>query len=137
MQGGQFNAKTVWCPGVNAQRDGRLELFVFAIDGGLWHIWQTAWSNGWSGWSAAGGAEQWPVAMAPNGDGRLIVFLTGNVINGIEQTAWSNGWGAGPALGSPVGEGVSVPTVAANADGRLIMFTPSVGQLWRVEQSVW
>ena len=57
--------------------DGRLELFVFAIDGSLWHIWQTAWSNGWSGWSAAGSAGQWPVAMARNGDGRLIVFLTG------------------------------------------------------------
>jgi len=41
-------------PAVAASGDGRLELFAFTIDGGLWHIAQTAWSNGWSGWSAQG-----------------------------------------------------------------------------------
>src|SRR5580698_7903374 len=81
--------------------DGRLELFVLTIDGGLWHIWQTAWSNGWSAWSHAGSAGEWPVAMARNGDGRLIVFFVTGGISSIEQTAWSNGWAAGPALGTP------------------------------------
>ena len=118
--------------------DGRLELFVFAIDGSLWHIYQTAWSNGWAGWSAAGNAGAWPVTIARNGDGRLIVFLTGGGIGAIEQTAWSNGWGAGPSLGTPpTGNVLAVPTVAANADGRLILFVPSGEQLWRIEQSAW
>ena len=35
--------------------DGRLELFVEGFDANLWHIWQTAWSNGWSGWASHGG----------------------------------------------------------------------------------
>ena len=43
--------------------DGRLELFMFSIDGSLWHIWQTAWSNGWSGWAPFGGPfAEWPAA---------------------------------------------------------------------------
>jgi hypothetical protein len=118
--------------------DGRLELFVFDIGGGLWHVWQTAWSNGWSGWSAAGKAGQWPVTMARNGDGRLIVFLASDTISSIEQTAWSNGWAGGPFLGSPPAGGLtSVPTVAANADGRLILFATSPQGVWRIEQTSW
>jgi len=130
-------ARLFGAPELMPSGDGRLELFVFDIGGELWHIWQTAWSNGWSGWSAAGVGGEWPVAIARNGDGRLIVFMAGDFINSIEQTAWSNGWAAGPVLGSPVGEPTSVPTVAANADGRLIAFVSSIGQLWRIEQAVW
>src|SRR5207249_562426 len=33
-----------------ASQDGRLELFVVAADGALWHIWQTAVNRGWSDW---------------------------------------------------------------------------------------
>src|SRR6187200_2120612 len=57
-------------PALSASGDGRLELFVGAIDRTLWHMWQTAWSDGWSGWSLRGGpwpAATQPVAAAPSG----------------------------------------------------------------------
>ena len=49
-------------PGVNltgspmlaASADGRLELLVVGNDGQLWAQWQTAPSNGWSGWASHG-----------------------------------------------------------------------------------
>ena len=42
-------------PVLAASGDGRLELFVFGLeDQNLWHIWQTNWSNGWSGWASHG-----------------------------------------------------------------------------------
>lgn len=39
-------------PVVAASGDGRLELFAFGPDGGLWHAWQAQWSNNsdWYGW---------------------------------------------------------------------------------------
>jgi hypothetical protein len=41
-------------PELGRNGDGRLELFAVARDGNLWHKWQTAASNGWSGWVALG-----------------------------------------------------------------------------------
>ena len=35
--------------------DGRIEVFVRGDDSALWHIWQTAPSNGWSTWATLGG----------------------------------------------------------------------------------
>jgi hypothetical protein len=32
-----------------------MEVFVRGTDNALWHIWQTAPSNGWSGWNSLGG----------------------------------------------------------------------------------
>jgi hypothetical protein len=37
------NLRHIW-------QDGRLEAFVAWQDGALWHNWQTAPNNGWSGW---------------------------------------------------------------------------------------
>jgi hypothetical protein len=57
--------------------DGRLEVFSISADGTLWHIWQTAANNGWSGWASHGqppGVLLEPLllgAIAPNADGRL------------------------------------------------------------------
>jgi hypothetical protein len=39
---------------VVANADGRLEAFAVDIDGVLFHKWQTAPSNGWSGWQSLG-----------------------------------------------------------------------------------
>ena len=123
--------------------DGRLELFIFAIDGSLWHIWQTAWSNGWSGWASPGGEfAEWPAAIARNGDGRLITLAVGGALEQIEQTSWSNGWSGWTSLGLPPGGMINPPTFTAGADGRLILFASSTGQnappqLWRLEQDVW
>ena len=116
-------------PALAPSGDGRLELFIFAIDGSLWHLWQTAWSNGWSGWASAGGAfGEWPAAIARNGDGRLITLAVGGALEQIEQTSWSNGWSGWTSLGLPPGGMINPPTVAAGADGRLILFASSTGQ---------
>ena len=40
--------------------DGRLEVFVRGTDDALWHMWQTAPNNGWSGWASLGGVIQRP-----------------------------------------------------------------------------
>ena len=52
-------------PMLAASADGRLELLVVGRDGNLWAQWQTAPSNGWSGWGSHGqppGVDLAPVA---------------------------------------------------------------------------
>jgi hypothetical protein len=41
-------------PGTSTNADGRLEIFVVASDSELYHAWQTAANNGWSGWGSFG-----------------------------------------------------------------------------------
>jgi hypothetical protein len=126
-------------PAVAANGDGRLELFAFTIDGALWRIEQTAWSNGWSSWTTQGAGGSWPATVAPGGDGRLELFVAGTGLGHASQTAWSNGWSGWTSLGSPPPspeQGFFGPGVAPNADGRLEVFVAN-GQLWRVEQTAW
>jgi hypothetical protein len=40
---------------VGQNADGRIEVFARGGNGALWHIWQTAPNNGWSGWASLGG----------------------------------------------------------------------------------
>ena len=129
-------------PVLGASGDGRLELFVFDIEGQLWHIWQTAWSNGWSSWSqqSTAGGGSWPATVAASGDGRLELFFVGADLQHQWQTAWSNGWSQWISLGSPPevvpGLGYYAPGIAPSADGRLALFVAN-GALWRLEQTVW
>jgi hypothetical protein len=130
-------------PAMVPSGDGRLELFVIAEDRGLWHIWQTDWSNGWSGWDNRGapwGDPTWPPAAGQSGDGRDEVFVAAGDLFHMSQTAWSNGWSTWDDLGSPtpggLGGGFWAPGVASNADGRLMAFVAD-GSLWRVEQTAW
>lgn len=44
-------------PVIDPNADGRLELFTRGADGALWHIWQTAANNGWSGHPTAGAMD--------------------------------------------------------------------------------
>jgi hypothetical protein len=57
--------------------DGRLELFVRGADRAVWHSWQTAPNNGWSGWASLGGWVDM-IAMGQNADGRLEIFARGS-----------------------------------------------------------
>jgi hypothetical protein len=124
-------------PAVASNGDGRLELFAFTVDGALWHILQTAWSNDWSEWSAMGAGGSWPAVAAPSGDGRLELFVAGNGLQHASQTSWSNGWSQWASLGSPIGpQGFYGPGIAPNADGRLELFVAN-GALWRREQTAW
>ena len=129
-------------PTLAASGDGRLELFVFDSTTSLWHIWQTAWSNGWSDWTLHGdgwGEGTWPAAAHPSGDGRLEVFVAAGDVWHNWQTAWSNGWSDWQVLAAPPSSGDIggwVPGVAAGADGRLAAFTAN-GELWRLQQTAW
>lgn len=127
-------------PSLAASGDGRLELFALDIEGTLWHIWQVAWSNGWSNWSRRGEASSWPASVAASGDGRLELFVVGDGgLSHSYQTAWSNGWSGWhthPAPQSPVGAGFFAPGIAAGANGRLSAFVGD-GALWRLQQTGW
>jgi hypothetical protein len=122
--------------------DGRLELFVVAGDGAVWHRWQTAPNNGWSPWanlgSKAGGFAD--LGVGTNADGRLELFAT--LQNGTDlwhrwQTAPNNGWSPWANLGSVATGTIQGPTLASNADGRLELFlrAPDTGGLYQLSQS--
>ncbi|MFE2751514.1 hypothetical protein ACFXGA_05870, partial [Actinosynnema sp. NPDC059335] len=78
---------------VGRNADGRIEVFARGGDGALWHIWQTAPNNGWSGWQSLGGYITSPPVVMNNADGRLEVFVVGgdNALWHIWQTAPNNG----------------------------------------------
>jgi hypothetical protein len=123
-------------PALANSGDGRLELFVFDSTNQLFHISQTAWSNGWSGWTAMGAQGEWPATVAPSGDGRLELFAG---LNHASQTAWSNGWSGWTQMPPPpafTANALFAPGIAAQADGRLAIFVAN-GALWRMEQTAW
>jgi hypothetical protein len=152
-------ARTTW---VAPNADGRLEVFCVGQntagdDTALWHLWQTAPSNGWSEWSSFGNpppgfggvwgtSRLWysPV-VAPNADGRLDLFgvgvdlqrtFEGGALWHQWQTAPGNGWSDWSSLGTPGVNLLGTMAIAANADGRLDFFAPSVdGALWHLWQT--
>jgi len=113
---------------------------VFGFDAQLWHIWQTSWSNGWSGWAPSGGPWPdltWPPAAGASGDGRIELFVAAGQLLHSWQTAWSNGWSGWISHGTPPGPGgFWAPGIAPNANGRLELFVAD-GALWRLEQTAW
>jgi hypothetical protein len=130
---------------VGTNADGRLEVFVAGIDNALWHLWQTAPSNGWSDWSsfgAPGGELIGSPAVAANADGRLEVFVVaGDDTSGGElwhqwQTAPNNGWSGWSSFATPGINFRGTAAVAANADGRLEVFVVDIdGALWHQWQT--
>jgi hypothetical protein len=130
---------------VAASADGRLEFFAPGVDGALYHLWQTAPSNGWSDWSSFGtppGVQLLGVpAVAPSADGRLELFVVGEdgAVYHQWQTAPSNGWSGWSSFGAPPGVGlVALSAVAASADGRLELFVVGGdpdGGLWHQWQT--
>ena len=77
--------------------------------------------------------------MAPNADGRLEVFITGNDGNLYHawQTAASNGWDFWDSLGNGGAPLTNGPAVAPNGDGRLEVFVlGGDGALWTRSQTV-
>jgi hypothetical protein len=113
-------------PVLGAGQDGRLELFATGSDGNIYHIWQTAVSNGWSAWDTV--AAQLGVsnlALVLNQDGRLSLFaVQAGDLYLYAQTAPNNGWAA---LAPVTITNASVqwstsPVAARGADGRLRVF---------------
>jgi len=131
-------------PALAASGDGRLELFVFDIEGNLWHMYQTAWSDGWSALGAFSGPWSgpiWPAALAPSGDGRLEAFVSAeDVLWHNYQTIWSNGWDGWSSMPTPEPdfEGVPyAPGLAADANGEVMAFLVMLGSMWRLQQAAW
>ena len=81
--------------------DGRLEVFARGDDNAVWHIWQTAPNNGWSGWASLAAAFPRSRWSSRNADLRLEVFVRGddNALWHIWQTAPNNGWSGWASLG--------------------------------------
>jgi C1A family cysteine protease len=111
----------MWAPEgiVGGGGGSRLEVFARGSDQALWHQWQTAPNNGWSGWASLGGWIDAPV-VARNADGRLEVFVIGSdhALWHQWQTAPNNGWSGWASLGGWIDE----LSVGQNADGRLEVF---------------
>jgi hypothetical protein len=107
---------------------GIIQVFARGGDGALWHNWQTAPNNGWSGWYSLGGWIDL-ISASQNADNRLEVFARGGdgaVWHNWEQTP-GGGWSGWYSLGG----WIDVLDVARNADGRLEVFARgSDGALW-------
>ena len=125
----------IFNPVVGNNQDGRLEVFARGTDGALWHIWQTAPNDGWSGWASLGGGMGSRVTLANNADGRLEVFVRGTdgALWHIWQTAPNNGWSGWASRGGLI---KGAPFVARNADGRLEVFAKGMDDaLWHIWQT--
>ena len=116
-------------------KDGRLEVFARGTDNALWHIWQTAPNNGWSGWASLGGGMVSDPCVVSNADGRMEVFVRGTdgALWHRWQTAPNNGWSGWASLSGVI---TSNPTASINADGRLEVFARGAdGSLWHIWQN--
>lgn len=109
-------------PAMARNQDGRLEVFAIGVDNCLYHIWQTAPNNGWSGWARLGTLRvKGAINVIRSNDGKLVVFIRGedNAIWHIWQTAPNSGWSNWESLG---GNKTSAPAAVVNADGRMEVF---------------
>ena len=119
--------------------DGRLE--VFCRNGGqIWHAWQTAPNNGWSGWTILNATFNHFIGdpvVTSNADGRLEVFCIDeyNKIRHCWQIAPNAGWSDWNILGVYDGQFSGKPAVALNNDGRLEVFVVGIAQrLYHISQ---
>ena len=128
---------------VNA--DGRLEVFTFDAQGGLWHIWQSSSGAGWSQWTSLGnpfaGATRdlFIFSVVKNADGRLELFTSGkDGVLHIWQIAPNGTWSSWASLAHPPNVQLGgAPVVGTNADGRLEVFSfDPQGTYWHTWQQV-
>jgi hypothetical protein len=125
--------------------DGRVEVFVIALNGSMWNIRQTRANGGWSGWndlgSAGGGGFEDRPAVARNADGRLELFAKGT--DGVlwrrrqlqvsPTTGWSDWVSEGAAPGGAL---IDHPVVGRSPDGHLEVFMTAVdGNVWHKRQT--
>ena len=116
-------------PVVAQNADGRLEVFVVASNGQLYHLWQNAPNGTWSNPISLGG--QWSPLRRPaidqNADGRLEIFMVDSdrqlrhkwQTEPSSSNQWSPDWSPFGPERWPLS---SNPAIARNADGRLEVF---------------
>jgi hypothetical protein len=133
-------------PTVASNIDGRLELFVQADDGSVWHRRQTVPNGGWSDWSsleAPGPSSPGEPVVTRNKDGRLELFMAvtdGNTWHSRQAEPGAPQWEAWSALGGP--DNIESHQIAAgvHADGRLVLFVIGRAEegdhvVWRLQQT--
>ncbi len=119
---------------VASNADGRLEVFANGTDHAVWHNWQTAPNNGWSGWASLGGLVTTTAMTGRNADGRLELFARGgdDALWHMWQTAPNNGWSGWASLSGSI---TSDPSADSNQDGRLEVFARGTDNaLWHMWQ---
>jgi len=111
-------------PSVVLFSDSRLHVFSHG-EGSLWHIQQSAPSNGWAEWESFGAPDSVALTDSPaigwNVDQRLEIFSRGSDGNlwHIWQLAEGGPWSTWAPMGAAV---TGSPAVGYNADGRLEVF---------------
>lgn len=111
---------------VARHKDGRLQMFVAAVDGQLRTRVQGKPNGGWGKWTIwtgyAGFPQLTPVTVAAQKDGRLQVFAVGRdrKVHTRVQLRPNGGWGRWTVMAGYRGFPAATPlAVAANKDGRL------------------
>jgi len=146
--GNPVSGGSITPPALAESNDGRLELFTVSLlpRRAVWHRSQLQpGQNQWTGWSSIGfpgGQSQGELtaaapAVALNLDGRLEVHLLvgGQIWHTWQKTADSHEWMPWSPLGRPEDRGaVGLPTVTADGDGRLHVFTASGPAIWMRDQ---
>jgi hypothetical protein len=139
---------------VGRNADGRQELFGVGSDGEIWQTWQTAPNGGWSHWQKLGkppvGVRRTDrLSVGFNEDGRQELFAMGadDSLWHVWQVGPNVGWSHWESLGKPRDKfdspeppkdrDLSQPTVRANADGHLEVFSPGNGAFCNRWQEVW
>jgi hypothetical protein len=129
-------------PAVARNEDGRLELFVRANDGAVWHRWQPeAGARPWAAWSSLESPDNQPVSsespvVVRNKDGRLVLFVVASdntIWHRWQQAAQAGPWEPWRSLGSMDDPDITHPPIerielaaGAQADGRLALFAAGV-----------
>jgi len=148
LPGGLIVADGQQSVAVAQNADMRLEVFAVddrslatsSLQNELWHIWQTAPNNGWSGWGSLGfppaSSAIWAAAVGRNANGVLDAFVTSAFFLPWYSSQSSSGtWTAWTALGGLFGGGLREFVVASNADQRLELFAVGSGDLlWHIWQ---
>ncbi len=125
-------------PVIVANADTRLEAFVAADDGAVWHRWEVAPGGLWAPWASLGGILTSNIVVDQNADGRLEIFGRGTdqALWHMWQTAPSNGWSDWASLGGII---TTDPAIGRNADGRLEVFARgednALWHIWQTEPS--
>jgi hypothetical protein len=130
-----------WPATVGANGDGTLALAVLNEISQVSYASQTAWSNGWSAWTAlpsVPGGGLYAPGVAADADGRVQLFLASGHLYRIGQMSWSNGWSGWQDHGPPSGARLSgFVTAACSGDGRIEVFAidSDDGSMWNVRQT--
>jgi hypothetical protein len=94
-------------PGLARNGDGRLEIFAVAIDGNIYHKWQTAASNGWGPWTLLDPQDPSLTTTVPDLVG-LSVARAQEQVQAVQLHLTAHGSGNWVGTQSPVG-GTVVP----------------------------